>query len=469
MGNSGTITFGSFTLTPGQAHTISGITVSDASTGLVIDGSTVPLSTMYPLLSHQSPTPVHASGVYAVAGGQSFTVAPLGSSIVVNGGGTTFTLADGSATTANGQIFSAASDGGSVFIDGSRYLFSATVPVSATATGAVITATNGRPISVVQDGSSVIVYEDGTSFTLPAGSATTVSGQRFSAVTGGGSIVVDGSTFALTALAPASAITTAAVVFTDTNGQAMSVIQYGNSIVVHENGTTFTLADGAATTVNGETYSVASSGGNIAIDGVTHSLTTPPTTAQKTGASFLDSGGRPASALQEGNSIVIFHSGTSFTLADGSATTIGGEVFSAVVSGGDIVVNDATFTLSTISAKPSLTRTYTLANGDIVTVIEAGNSTIVEHGSLTTQVPAGAILTIDGQTVSALLGSSGSLVDGRSSMQTASAASSSVPSFAGSGSAAVTSSAKSAGVRRGVDECVLLLSCVCVGVLLAVL
>ncbi|KAK4994983.1 hypothetical protein LTR66_005113 [Elasticomyces elasticus] len=89
MGNSGTITFGSFTLTPGQAHTMSGITVSDASTGLVIDGSAVPLSTMYPLLSYQSPTPVHASGVYAVAGGQSFTVAPLGSSIIVNGGGTT--------------------------------------------------------------------------------------------------------------------------------------------------------------------------------------------------------------------------------------------------------------------------------------------------------------------------------------------------------------------------------------------
>lgn len=204
--------------------------------------------------------------------GHIFTVAAQGSSLVLEGAGSTTTMARGAQGTFAGQSVSMPSSPGANVININDKPFTLqsgsddsdgkqSSPRSQLA--AVITQ-DGKTFTALLKGASTAVLEAAsTTLTIPPGAMVTLDGEIFSVPTVGSILVHDGTTFTLT---PTTLSTGPSYTATAT-GQSLSAFDIGSSIVVVAEGSIITLADGAQTTIGKETFSAASTGGAVIVNG----------------------------------------------------------------------------------------------------------------------------------------------------------------------------------------------------------
>ena len=179
-GSSITVAQGLTTMLAGQT-----IAADSGGTGVVVDGSTVLLTT---------PTLASSGAVFTGSAGQSITVLQQGSSYVVQDGTSTLALPAGSATSVDGITISAPSTGGAPVVNGQSVTLSSLATItSGLATEAVFTGSASQLATVLQMGSSFVIQDGSSTTTLGAGSSATFGGHTISVPTSGGTALIDGS------------------------------------------------------------------------------------------------------------------------------------------------------------------------------------------------------------------------------------------------------------------------------------
>lgn len=111
----------------------------------------------------------------------------------------------------------------------------------------------------------IVVEASGTTKQLTAGSTATLLDTIFSVPSSGGVLVHDGTSATLHHAAATDPAATASAL--DHSDTAIAVLDAGSSVIVEMGDKTFTLADGAQTTFDGQVISADSAGGAIVIDG----------------------------------------------------------------------------------------------------------------------------------------------------------------------------------------------------------
>jgi hypothetical protein len=225
------------------------------------------------------------------ASGQLFTAVPLDESMELQAAGVTTTIAYGAKVTFAGNTLSLPSPSGSNAIDvnGQEVRMhaldrenDAMIPSSTVWTqgGETFTAR-------MQSDSTIALEAAGTTQYIAAGSSVTLGNVVYSMPSPGGVLVHDGTSVTLNraaATGPTEASTAA-----DHSNTAVTVLDAGSSVVVEIGDRTFTLADGAQTTLDGQVISAESTGGVIVIDGTaTVAVSTIPSTAHSSGSSNTD-------------------------------------------------------------------------------------------------------------------------------------------------------------------------------------
>jgi hypothetical protein len=308
----GALIIDGITIAVGQtATTLHDATISAASDGIVVDGSTA-------TYNDQTAVPVDNHEMTFTANGQTFTASPATSGGAVVIGGTTITVSQAAATL-HGVTISAVSGG--IVVDGS-------------------TATYGDQTAVLVDSQKVTFMAQGQTFTASPASS-------------GGAIIIDGTTISvghaaatlhgaiISAASDGLVVDGSTVSYADASGSPHpAVITLGSSIAtasavssgVFAIGTVTLTAGESGTTVSGHVVSAASDG--IVVDGSTVSYA-DATASGRPAVLTLGSNVATASQVSSG----VFAIGTVTLTAGESGTTISGHVVSAASTG--IVIDGA--------------------------------------------------------------------------------------------------------------------------------
>ncbi|KAH0283771.1 hypothetical protein KCU62_g8754, partial [Aureobasidium sp. EXF-3399] len=362
----------------GSAIEISGTTYSLAPSGesIAVNGEASPVSVIQ--ASAVQPATVvigdvkaapSSSGAYYVVAGQ--TLSP-----------------DGSAIEVSGVTYSLPSSGANVVING------ATSNANAASTPAPVLLGSLTAVSFLGGG-----YIVASQILSPGGTAMDVSGTTYSLPASGDTVFINGAPTAIQSAAlngptsVANAVDTpSSVVF---GGVTATRFIAGGYILA-----TQTLRPGgAAVEISRTTYSLATSGNTVFIDG-------NPTEYQSPAAAPLTIGSQTFNAVAASVTPLVVASQT--LIPGGSAITVKGTTYSLPSSGtSNIVVDGQTTTLAHISGVPVLSGdsqqlSFTPLNSGIVVASQ-------------TLYPGGAI-TVNGETLS--LGTSGSVVIAKSGEST---------------------------------------------------
>ena len=430
------ITFGSSTITAnpttafvvagqtvlpgGAAITAGGHTISvPAGAGkqvIVVDGSTIPIAG-----SIASSTIFNVNGV-------PITANPTPAFVV---GGQTL-QAGGAAITVSGTRLSLATGGGAVVIG------SSTVQLGSGSQSAGAAAN----IPLITIGSKVFTANAATQFSLAPGATLTpggqvvISGTTISLASGATAVIVNGQTQGLSApiITPAPQVVVGSTVYQANGGSAYDI---GGSM----------LTPGGVITVSGTTISLAADGSAIVVNGVTQSLASPAATGapqitiggtvyQANSASAYDIGGSiltPGGVITVSGTVISLEAGASAVVVNGKTTMLGGAAAGtpsgnyATITAPAVLTVDGqayaanggtTYIISGQTLTPGGAITISGANGvETISLNAAANElfTVVDGNTMTSMigavgaVPSGApILTIDGQTYTAISYDSGS-------------------------------------------------------------
>ncbi|KAK5736560.1 hypothetical protein LTR17_007379 [Elasticomyces elasticus] len=222
------------------------------------------------------------------------------------------------------------------------------------------------------------------------------AGSTHVVVASSGDVAVDGTTVAQTPLSTGGA--PAPVIFT-ASGQAITAVQDpSDPNVVSVNGVTVTQG-GDPATVNGVPISYASSGL------VAGSSLVMPVSAEGAAATTFVAGSQTFEVSQDGSSgpTLIVAGGSTRTLIPGQATTIDGVTFSPQATGGIVVGGTSTVqpaVAQTTGADPA-EALITLAGQTVTAIQGSGASTNVVEVAGTTLSLGGSAAMIGGQVVSA--------------------------------------------------------------------
>ncbi|KAK5726372.1 hypothetical protein LTR17_012803 [Elasticomyces elasticus] len=316
----------STTLAQGSSATFAGQTIAAYSSGIVVDGSSVQLST---------PPAATPGAVFTGSAGQSITVQQQGQSYVVQDGTSTINLAPGSGTTFAGATVSVPSSSDSApshaVVNGETVTLSSVQVPSADSlsTGAILTGVNDQPVTIVQQGSSYVVQQGSSTLSLQPGSATSFGGISVSAPSTGGAPVVNEQPVTLSALPSSPSEVAIEAVVTGSASQLVTVRQSGSSYIVQDASSTTTLGAGSTASFDGHSISVPTSGMIAVVDDNTISLST--TTRARTSGTLSES--QSALSVSRGNS------GTSVVSpASASLTSHGIEQFASSISTLSVVV-----------------------------------------------------------------------------------------------------------------------------------
>ncbi|KAH7130263.1 hypothetical protein B0J11DRAFT_248052 [Dendryphion nanum] len=225
------------TLVPnGQPITVDGITLSLASSGVVVNGVTSSLINVFP-----------GAAPEIIIAGTTFTANP-GSSFVINGQ----TLEPGRAITVEGRTISLAPSASFVVVNGVTSTFANPPPVLITAPPLTI----GNGVYTVQPGPGTTYNIGGVQLT--PGGVITVAGTTISLAPGATAIVVNGRTTLLntpSTITNAPLLTVGQETFTAAPGTGTTFIIHGQTLtpggtIVYD-GTTVSLAPGATALIYG--------------------------------------------------------------------------------------------------------------------------------------------------------------------------------------------------------------------------
>ncbi|KAK0793156.1 hypothetical protein LTR02_001610 [Friedmanniomyces endolithicus] len=291
------------TLHPGSQTVIAGTTYSLApsATALAVNGVT---QSLHPGSSASATVP------YFTAGGQTLTQ-DSSSNLIIAGQ----TLHPGSQAVLSGTTYSLAPSGSALVVNG---VTQAPHSLAAPTGGAVVFTINGQTLT--EDASSNIVLPGGQ--TVHPGSQTVVAGTTYSLAPSGSALIING----LTQSAHTAPTGAAAGFFTLPNSQTRAEDASSNLLLPGGQ----TLRPGSsATVIGGTTYSLAPSGSALVVNGATQTLrpAAGPATSALAGISA-------ASGSSVGGSSVASTSKSSAALGRGSCPRGGGVavvVFAAVV------------------------------------------------------------------------------------------------------------------------------------------
>lgn len=389
---------GSQTLRPGgSAIEVSGTTYSvQESGGVVVNGNTVPISTVTP----QSLVPP----AFVVIGG--VTATPVASdkyviaSQTLNRGGPAIEL--------SGTTYSLPPSVSNAIINGQA------APIS------TIQAFTGSPAILVIGGVTAKPESSGAYYLVadqtlsPGGSAIEVSGITFSLPTSGTNIVINGAT---SIMAQSNIATVSAVVF----GSATAVPLLAGGYVV---GSQVISPGGSAVEVSGTVYSLPASGSSVVVDGkATATQAIPPNNA------VLTLGSQAYTAVAASATPLIVASKT--LVPGGSDVTVGGTTFSLPPDAkGSIVVNGQTTSLTTGASgnvrlsSGSMELSFTPLNSGIVIASQTlypGSSAIVVQGEILSIPVDGTAVVVQSGTTTTTKGLGGYVWQGIASPTSSSA------------------------------------------------
>lgn len=321
--------------------------------------------------------------------------------IVLQGASRSFTIHPGEATTVNGQDINLGSS--EALIIGSSTVPVANPAETETAGQAAVTGSGGQILTAISKDGSIIVYDSSKTLTIGNSEATTIAGERVEAASAGG-LIVAGSTVSF---APLQTEIPDAVI-TGTNGQEFEVNAKNGGFEVEGESTTITIRIGDVTTFAGKTLSAASG----ALLAGTSTIDFAAANAQPTGGELVTlSDGKAYTVMPGGDEgdVIIKGSSTTFTLDSAEATVIAGQTISAVSDG--LLVGTSTLSFESAKTTTSPPTLMTGTNGHIYTVEEAGTGALIlQDGSTTFTLSKGQTTVIDGQTISAGHGSTGTAV-----------------------------------------------------------
>lgn len=336
------------TLVPGgQAVTTAGNVISLASSGgdLEVNGQTTQIPGP---ATQQTPAPLAVTVGSALVENSESAFVLDGSQTLASGG---------SAVTVGGTTYSLGSAGNSLVVDRQ------TTMLQQAQVSALPTLTIGDALVTANSESQYVI--GGTQTLAAGGSAITVSGTTYSLGTSGAALVVDGQTTSLQQ-AQVSALPTLTV------GDALVTANSESEYIV--DGTRTLVPGGPAVTYQGTTYSVASTGSAVYVNG----QMTNPQAAQTTGPIVIGS-----ETLQPG----------------GSAVVVSGTTYSVVTSGTALVVNGQTTSIASTSDSNALSTGLVTVGSTQYTYTQLSQGGDLVIGSQTLS-PGGPAATIAGQQVS---------------------------------------------------------------------
>jgi hypothetical protein len=318
--SSGAYAIAGQTLNPGgSAIEISGTTYSiQTSGGVVVNGETVPISTVAPQASPPSaPAPV-------VIG--ELTATPIASDRYVVADQTL--SRGGSAIEVLGTTYSLPPSASNAIINGQAAPISTLQSSPDSPATLVIGGVTAKPES---SGAYYLIADQTLS---PGGSALEVSGVTYSLPTSGANVVVNGAT---SLIAPTDIRTVSAVVF----GSATAVPLLAGGYVV---GSQIISPGGSAVEISGTVYSLPASGSSVVIDGKTTAIQ-----AITTNDAVVTLGSQVYTAVAASAIPLVIASQT--LIPGGSDITVSGTIFSLPADAtGSIVINGQTTALAIASS-----------------------------------------------------------------------------------------------------------------------
>lgn len=435
---SGGYIVGSQTLIPGSAIEVAGTSYSLQLSGgvAVVNGQSVRITTIASPTEPAAPillggfrgTPV-SSGAYVVAdqtlsrggsaielSGTTYSLAPAGESIAVNGEASPVSIIQASpaqpATVVVGGVTAAPASSGAYYVvagqtlspEGSAIEVSG-VTYSLPSSGANVVMMNGAtsyanaassPTPVLLGSLTAVSFAGGgyilsSQILSQGGTAIEISGTTYSLAASGDTVFVNGVPTAVQAAALTEPTSIGNAVYTPSpvvlGGITATPFIAGGYILA----TQVLRPGGTAVEVSGTTYSLATSGNTVFIDG-------EPTEYQSAAAAPLTVGSRTLDAVAA--SVTPFIVASQTLVPGGSAVTISGTTYSLPSSGrNSIVVNGQTTSLTQTSGIAVL-----LGNPQQLPFTPLESGIVVASQTLY----PGETITVNGETLS--LGTSGSVV-----------------------------------------------------------
>ncbi|KAI9659022.1 MAG: hypothetical protein M1821_001982 [Bathelium mastoideum] len=382
------------TIAPGEATTYGGVPISvptaqgGASPSAVVIGSGSGAS-IIPIAGSKLGSSPQSVNI----GGESVPIsyASAGSGIVLPNGET---VKAGSVATYKGQTVSLAPSGSAIVVGGSTMSLSGPAPTDAGSSGTVNIGGQAISYSKALSGSGIIL---GNGETIPPGAAAqTINGVPVSLASGGSALAV-GSSFV--ALSPSP---TQQTVNVGGFGVPISYAPDSRGIIL-PNGQT--LAPGSSTVINGISVSLSPSETGLQVGISSIALSGPSQTRPGTyGSITIGSQVVPVSFATNGAGIVLPNGET---LSAGQATTINGVPISLAPEENFIVDGSSTIPLTV----PAEEQSITLGSKTVpISYASDGQGIILPNGQT---LHPGEVTTISGTTISLVPGETAVVVNGK--------------------------------------------------------
>ncbi|KAK5707802.1 hypothetical protein LTR97_000340 [Elasticomyces elasticus] len=341
--------------------------------------------------------------------GQTLTVGAQGAATVVYAGSAAISLTEGAQYTVQGNTISLPSTADGILVNGGSVAFSnepTASPVASTVNGAVITGTNGGILTVLQTGSFAVVAGGSTTLTLSPGAQSTLEGIMLSQAASSDEVLINGTPATLSELAADPTLASAILITAEE--QTLTIARKtGSDYVVAAGSSLATLSPGVQTTFNGVTLSMATSGGDVLING------TPATIGGALTASSTDSGivltrnGQTLTAARQSDgNYLVADSSTTLTLGPGTDHSLNGVTLSQPSTGSGLIIDGTLATisrLSTTSAASGSDPTGVLtAGGETLTALRQSNNEYIIAADATTFTvsPGGSPIVVGSATLS---------------------------------------------------------------------
>jgi hypothetical protein len=220
-------------------------------------------------------TNAQATAVFT-ASGQVITGMVLGSSLVLQAAGSATTIARGAGATFAGQTVAFPKiDGDVVDVNGQSITMQALAGDGSNgmmSASAVWTQGGETFTAQVQGDSAIVLIAPSTTMRMNPGSTFTIGDTVYSVPATGGVLVHDGTSVTLDR---AMATDPTAIAATSKDGsKSISAFDAGKSVIVIAGDKTFTMADGAQTSLDNHVISAQSTGGLVVVDGTTLAAST---------------------------------------------------------------------------------------------------------------------------------------------------------------------------------------------------
>jgi hypothetical protein len=272
-----------------------------------------------------------------------------------------------------------------------------------------ISMADGGSVSIHRAGSSIVVQHSASSVTVAPGSEVSLGTHIFGAASDGKAIIIDHS---VTRAMPAPNVPTPTFATFEAEDKLITAYRQGSVVVVADGTQTLTAQYGGAVTINSHSVNIATDGHELVLGSSTVVIPVNNDYGTDVSTAVWTSEGSTFTAVAQGASVILRLPDTTATLAVGATTSVGGETFSALVSGGFLVHGSSTLTLMPVG-RPGLGDATTLLQDDQKLVVSAdGSGVVVQHGTSTITLAAGQETTYNGHVLSAAQSGAALIVDG---------------------------------------------------------